>query len=117
MVILQHVLDVVGLAEEIRAADAESHGDDVAILARALNEKPQRILPSHWEHAHEREPGRPGRDFGGMAIQAALQRHYLTLAVEPCASYGDCQTISHSPVRRRAVRRHNRARRTTPRRP
>ena len=118
MVILQHVLDVVGMTEEIRAAEAESHGDDVAILARAVNEKPQRVLPSHWEYAQEREPGRPGWDLGGTASQAAPQRHYLTLAVEPVPSYGDCQTISHVPrVRRRAVRRHNRARRTTPRRP
>jgi hypothetical protein len=54
MMILQHVLDVVGMANEIHAAKAESHRDDVAILARAVDEKPQRILPSHREHAHER---------------------------------------------------------------
>ncbi len=83
MVILQHVLDVIGMADEIRTAETESHGDDVAILARALKEKPQRILPSLWEHAHERKPGRPGWDLGGTASQAALHRHYLMLAVEP----------------------------------
>jgi hypothetical protein len=88
MVILQHVLDVIRMAEEIRAADVESHGNDVAVPARALNEKPQRILPSRWEHAHEREPGRRRWVLGGTASQAAPQRHYLTLVVEPVPPCG-----------------------------
>jgi len=39
MVILQHALDVVGMGDEIHAAEAESHGDDVAILARATKNR------------------------------------------------------------------------------
>jgi hypothetical protein len=53
VVILQDVLDIVGMAKEIHAAGAESHRDHVTVLAPALKEEPKWVPTGHGEHAHE----------------------------------------------------------------
>src|SRR5438093_10900046 len=63
--VLQDVLDVVGMAQQVDVMRAEPHGDDVPIAPRAVPEEAQGIAPRFREDAHERIARGAGRNTAG----------------------------------------------------
>ena len=89
-VVLQHVLDVVGMAQQIHVVRAESHGDHVAVAAHAVREEAERIAARHGKDADERVAGGTRRraTCSGGRHERALRR--------PASCSGAAGTHSHS---------------------
>src|SRR5262249_35710882 len=60
-VLLKHVLDMLGMTQEIGVVAAKAHRDDVAISARAVEEEAQWVALSKGDDAQERVAPRARR--------------------------------------------------------
>jgi len=71
----QHVLDVVGVGEQVELYSAESIVGDVAVAARRTQEQSERI-------ASERKEGHPGSRSRGPGGRAGLRMGFIFCSAE-----------------------------------